>query len=91
MQIENDVENLQFYPVTLLTTGALEHQRTMQFTGVTPNNDISDIRGVSPRYIIKSRQADPSKRTYVNSITSASDSYPRREMKFYVNLKNILF
>ena len=91
VKIQGDVEGIQFYPLTVPTAGPVEHQRTMQYTSDTANNGIEDIRGVSPRFVIKSNRATQEiGKTYTNPLLSSptADAYPRKETKFFVNLKN---
>jgi prepilin-type N-terminal cleavage/methylation domain-containing protein len=88
--LSENVEGLQFYPITVTTTSIVEHQRTMQFTADTDNNDVDDIRGVSPRIVIKSTRTSSDTALYDNPMTAEveNDHYPRQEMKFYIDVQN---
>lgn len=84
------VETAQFYPVTVSTAASSEHQRTMQFSADSSHNGVEDIRGVTARLILKSKQRNTSGVTYDNPITATdeNDNYPRQEVRFYVDFKN---
>lgn len=90
VQIQPLVENLQFFPLTLTTAGAVTHTRTMQFDSDENNDGLEDIRGVSPRVVLKSSRSDPSGTLFDNPITSVSedDPFPRAELNFYVSMFN---
>ena len=88
--ISSSIEGIQFFPVTITATGAVQHNRTMQLTGDTANNGVEDIRGVNVRYVVKSSKANADDVTYDNPITAAAenDHYPRQEALFYVDFPN---
>lgn len=96
--VQEDIENLQFWPLSIAanTGSVIEHQRSMQFSGITtpddPGNDgIEDIRGISPRFVMRSGTEYSSEAIEIdNPITSAveSDGFDRKEVKFYVSLIN---
>jgi hypothetical protein len=89
--VQPRVENLQLFPMTLTTAAAIAHNRTMQFTTNQMNNGLEDIRGVSPRIVLKSNREDSTGVTYDNPITGSvteSDSFPRKELNFFISLVN---
>ncbi|MBN8555779.1 MAG: hypothetical protein J0L93_10070 [Deltaproteobacteria bacterium] len=90
VQVQANVEGIQFYPLTITTTSAVEHQRTMQFTSNANNNGVEDIRGISPWVVLKSNKASQDGTTYDNPQTASSenDAYPRKNAKFFVQMRN---
>lgn len=88
--IEPDADGLQFYPVTIPSTGAVEHNRTMQFSADVQNNGLEDIRGVSPRIVLKAAQARADGSRFDNPMTATNenDFYLRTESKFFVGMRN---
>ena|GEM_PF-2211015 len=87
---EGDVESIQFSPVTILSTGAKTHNRTMDFTSDNDNNGVEDIRGVSPHYVVKSATASTEGQTFDNPLTAVieNDHFPRYENEFFVLMRN---
>lgn len=79
--MQANVDQIQFYPVTVTTTSAIEHQRTMQFAADATSDGIEDILGLSPRVFIKS-----SRKT---SGRGQSEDFLRKEIKFYIQMRNI--
>ncbi len=88
--MQGGLDGIQFFPLTITTTSAIEHQRTMSYTADTSNDGIEDIRGVSPRFVLKSNRATTDGNTYDNPLTSTveNDHFPRYESKFYVDVNN---
>jgi len=89
--LQNKVENMQFMPLTVTTAGPISHTRTMQFTGNVRNNGLEDIRGVSPRVVLKSDRPEPTTIVYDNPITTSvveNDHFARRELNFFVSMFN---
>ncbi len=88
--VQKKLESIQFSPVTVTSTGPVSHNRTMQFTANEQNDGLEDITGLSPRVVLKSDKADTEGGVYDNPITSINeaDSYPRRELNFFVALMN---
>jgi len=89
--VDPNVETLRFYPLTVTTTGAIEHQRTMQLTVDTDNDGVEDIRGVSYRYVVRSKTEAVSKNVVQDNPMTATvetDHYARREVKQFVQMKN---
>lgn len=96
------VEGIHFHPITVTSAGATEHNRSMilgadidgngtiDITDPENNNGIEDIRGLSPRLVLRSTNETNSEVGTDNPMTSAveSDHYGRRELKFFAGLKN---
>lgn len=85
-----EVEGLQFKMVTITTSEVHTHWRVMNFDNNDLNNGIEDIRGVSPRIVLKLNREDPNQQLYDNPLTSLieNDHFPRQETNFYINFKN---
>jgi len=91
LPLQNKVENLQFMPLTVTTTGPISHNRTMQFTANTRNNGLEDLRGISPRVVLKSDRPEPTATVYDNPITTSlveNDHFSRRELNFFISMFN---
>jgi len=89
--LQSRVEGLQFMPLTVTTAGPISHTRTMQFTADNRNDGLEDIRGVSPRVVLKSDRAEPTTVVYDNPITTSvveDDHYARREINFFISMFN---
>jgi type II secretory pathway pseudopilin PulG len=93
--VQNNVDGLQFNPVTATLSGSvikpIEHIRTMSFNALEALNDgIEDIRGISPRYVIRGTSGADRSENVDNPFTSTveSDSVPREEFKFFVEMRN---
>jgi prepilin-type N-terminal cleavage/methylation domain-containing protein len=89
--LQAKVENLQFFPMTLTAAGPIVHDRTMAFTTNVLNDGLEDIRGVSPRVVLKSDRQDPTGTTYDNPITAGvteTDAFPRKELNFHISIVN---
>ncbi|PIR22177.1 MAG: hypothetical protein COV44_09165 [Deltaproteobacteria bacterium CG11_big_fil_rev_8_21_14_0_20_45_16] len=89
--IDATVDGVQFYPVTLSSSGFVQHNRTMTFDGADEANDgMEDIRGVTARIVFKSTRSRTDGSTYDNPLTDTveADAYPRLDTSFYVGFQN---
>lgn len=100
--VNSKVEGIHFHPITVTSAGATEHNRSMilgadidgngtiDITDPENNDGIEDIRGLSPRLVLRSSSETNSEIGTDNPMTSAveSDNYGRRELKFFAGLKN---
>jgi len=93
-QISPRVESMQAKPVTITSTVATEHNRTLSGLDAADENmdGIEDLRGLQVDLILKSARVDTSGKTYTNSHNSSAtaDTYPRQQTKFFTAMKNFL-
>jgi len=85
------VETIQFWPVTIASTGSFQHQRTMSFSADPANNGVEDIRGVIPWFVLKGLvELTDSSKSSDNPFTSVveSDGVRRSERRFFVRMDN---
>lgn len=93
--MQKNVEGVQFSYVTASPTSTWTHNRTLTWTadtsnGVSINNGIEDIRGITPWIVMKSDKPTPDATTDDNPLTAEveSDGYSRRDSKFFVDFRN---
>lgn len=90
ISLHKQIESIQFYPVTV-STSATVHNRTMSFdSSDTLNDSVEDIRGLSTRYVIKSRNEQTNGEGVDNPMTALveNDRHLRKEVKFFSELRN---
>jgi len=90
VQVEDDVEGIQFDPVTINSTAVTVYHRTMAAAYGTSLSSLQTLHGLNPHFVIKARRQATDATLYSNPLVTSSttDHYPRKEMYFYVNVSN---
>ena len=85
------IESIQFWPVTVVASGPIQHQRSMSFSSDAANNGVEDIRGVIPWFVSKgSSESAGSNLSTDNPFTAEveTDGLQRSQRRFFVKMMN---
>jgi hypothetical protein len=85
------IESLQLWPVTILPTASIQHQRSLALTSDAANNGVEDIRGIFPWFVLKSsRTLEGASELSDNPFTAEAetDGLIRVQRRFFVKMDN---